>query len=70
MRYRQSLCKPATVKTKSKEGIMLKHKETVKTILITVLITGIVSFVSGAYYQNQAIHQVTLTAQQLSAQSK
>lgn len=35
-----------------------KIKETVKTVLIAVLVSGIVAFVAGAKYQSNVDHQV------------
>ena len=50
-------------KQNKKEKTMKKlNIETIKTIIITILITGIVAFIGGMYYQKNQTEQVKAEA--------
>lgn len=50
-------------KENNKEKKMKKFNiETIKTIIITILITGIVAFIGGMYYQKNQTEQVKAEA--------
>lgn len=50
-------------KENNKEKKMKKFNiETIKTIIITILITGIIAFIGGMYYQKNQTEQVKAEA--------
>ena len=50
-------------KENKKENKMKKlNIETIKTIIITILITGIIAFIGGMYYQKNQTEQVKAEA--------
>lgn len=58
-----SLKENKKIKAKSKEKKMKKlNIETIKTIIITILITGIVAFIGGMQYQKNQTEQVKTEA--------
>lgn len=47
-------------KNTQKEPIMKNNIETIKTIIITMLITGILAFIAGIYVQRAVSHDVSV----------